>query len=124
MAVVTTHKISLGIIYSFILNPKTSGSWHLGQWSSSQILSMAGLAVVLVVFKKILMAFIVPTGIIDVVQTMRAIGCTRQTACFMADTTFYYCANVTLQSHCCLIIVGAGVGIGPYRMSTAMAPFA
>ncbi len=54
---------------------------------------------------------------------MGAVDCARQTARFMADITFYYSANVTLQPHYSLVVVGAVIGIGPYRMGAAVAAF-
>jgi hypothetical protein len=67
VAVVTTHKVSFGVIYSLIFHPEAPGGWHFGQRSSLQIFAMTSLAVVLIIFIKILMAIIVPVRIIDVV---------------------------------------------------------
>jgi hypothetical protein len=66
MAVVTTHKVSFGVIHCLFFHPKASGDCHFGQRCSLQILAVTNLAVVLIVFVKILMTIIVPTRIIDV----------------------------------------------------------
>ena len=80
MTSVTPDEIALGIGHGLIFDPKGSGNRHLCQRGARQILSMACLAIAFVVLVKILMATVIPAGIVDVVETMGAIGCKRQTS--------------------------------------------
>ena len=80
MTIVTPDQIAFGIGHGLIFDPKGSGSRHLCQRGARQILSMACLATALVVLVIILMAIVIPAGIVDVVETMGAIGRQRQTS--------------------------------------------
>ena len=67
MTPVAADEIAFYIGYGLIFDAKGSGDRHLCQRGSRQILSMACLATALVVLVKILMAVVIPAGIVDVV---------------------------------------------------------
>ena len=124
MAGVTPHEVSFGVIYCLSLHPETSGNRRFGQRCSLQILTMTNPAAVLIIFVKILMIFIVPANIIDVVHPMGAVDCAWQAARFMAGAAFDYGADVPLQHICRLVVIRAFSGVRPYGMSAAVARFA
>ena len=76
MTIVTPHEIAFGIGHGLVFDPKGSGNRHLCQRGARQILPMACFAIALVVLVIILMAVVIPAGIVDVVKAMGATGCT------------------------------------------------
>ena len=82
---------------------------------------MTGLAINRVSFKIIFM-IAVPAGVINIVQTVGAIGGEGQ-ARAMADGAFDDGAGMTLDLLCCDVVVGAGAH-RPFGVGTAVAGLA
>ena len=123
MTPVAADEIAFGIGYGSIFNPEGSGDRHLCQRGARQILSMACLATALVVLVVILMAIVIPAGIVDVVETMRAIGRKRQTSWLMAGGAFDDGTHVSLQYFRGHVVLGTCIRIGPHGMCAAMTTF-
>jgi hypothetical protein len=77
-----------------------------------------------VVFKGILVAAIVPTGIIDGVQPMGAAGGGRKASGFVAGSAFDQGAGEPLKQFGRIVVIGAVRSIGPYGVGAAVAGLA
>ena len=123
MAPVAAHPIALDVGYGRIFHPEASCGRHLGQRRTCQIQTMAGLAAVLVCFVGILVAVVIPAGIIHDVQAMGAPGGRWQAARCMADGTFDDGAGVSLKLLGRLVVIGIAGIIGPDGVGAAVAVF-